>query len=215
MGCLLGTITPGEASGTSQSSVQEAKSTTVEEVVVDERFNDFESPAVAVLAKTHGVDVKSVNGTGKDGRVTKADLQKYLDAKPVQVSPKTVSIAPSKETIVSVFDELKTRSEEPKKIPRIRKKIAQRLKEVQNTAAILTTFNEVDMTEIMALRSKYKDEFKEKHGVGLGFMSLFTKACVEALKRFPDVNCEWRGEELIYKNFCDVGIAVGTDKGLV
>ncbi|PCJ20099.1 MAG: dihydrolipoyllysine-residue succinyltransferase [Candidatus Cloacimonadota bacterium] len=211
VGTLLGTITEGEASNT-PVKFQEV-STTQEEVIADERFNDFESPAVAVLAQTHGVDVKSVSGTGKDGRVTKQDIQKFIDNKPVQVAP--VSTPKIEKEIESVFEEVNFRSETPKKTPRIRKKIAQRLKEVQNTAAILTTFNEVDVTEIMALRSKYKDEFKEKHGVGLGFMSLFTKACVEALKQFPDVNSEWRGDEIVYKNYSDIGIAVGTDKGLV
>ncbi|MCO4782424.1 MAG: 2-oxoglutarate dehydrogenase complex dihydrolipoyllysine-residue succinyltransferase [Candidatus Cloacimonetes bacterium] len=215
VGTLLATITPGSAQEDSSPALDSSAKAVVTEAPAVEasgEFKDFESPAVGVLAKSNGIDVKDVNGTGKDGRVTKSDIQDYL-AKQSKSAP---VVAPKvEEPIESVFSEVDMRTEEPKKIPRIRRKIAQRLKEVQNTAAILTTFNEVDMTEIMALRSRYKDEFKEKHGVGLGFMSLFSKACVEALKQFPDVNAEWRGEELVYRNYADVGIAVGTDKGLV
>lgn len=215
VGTLLATITPGEGSvsAPSESAAPTQVAVDTPNVEASGKFVDFESPAVAVLAKSNGVNVTDVTGSGKDGRVTKSDVQNYISTK-ATVVPSTPAVKEA-EIVDSVFSEVDMRSEEPKKIPRIRRKIAQRLKEVQNTAAILTTFNEVDMTEIMALRSRYKDEFKEKHGVGLGFMSLFTKACVEALKQFPDVNSEWRGEELVYKNYADVGIAVGTDKGLV
>ena len=106
-----------------------------------------------------------------------------------------------------------TRQENPVKMTRLRRKIADRLKEVQNTAAILTTFNEVDMSSIMDLRKRYKDDFKVKYGVNLGFMSLFTKAAVIALQKFPVVNSELRGDELIYRNYNDIGIVVGTDRG--
>ena len=107
------------------------------------------------------------------------------------------------------------RKESPVPLSRMRKRIAQRLKEVQNTAAILTSFNEVDMSAVMDLRSQYKEDFLKRHGVKLGFMSFFAMACVEALKQFPEVNSEWRGETLVHKNFYDIGVAVSTEKGLV
>src|SRR5690606_39249551 len=105
--------------------------------------------------------------------------------------------------------------EERVRMTRLRQTIARRLKEAQNNAAMLTTFNEVDMSAIMALRAQYKDQFEKKHGVKLGFMSFFVKACVAALKQVPDVNAEIDGQDLIYKNHYDIGVAVGTDKGLV
>ena len=161
-----------------------------------------------------------MESSGKDGRVTKGDVLNHLSQTPKKDSSiqtgnlenkATKSQAPNL-TGVSLDS---TRQENPVKMTRIRRKIADRLKEVQNTAAILTTFNEVDMSNIMDLRKRYKDDFKAKYGVNLGFMSLFTKAAVIALQKFPVVNSELRGEELIYRNYNDIGIAVGTDRGLV
>ena len=177
-------------------------------------------PAVTRLVQENNLDVSKLESSGKDGRVTKGDVLNHLSQTPkkdssIQTSnlenKATKSQAPNL-TGVSLDS---TRLDNPVKITRIRRKIADRLKEVQNTAAILTTFNEVDMSNIMDLRKRYKDDFKSKYGVNLGFMSLFTKAAVIALQKFPVVNSELRGEELIYRNYNDIGIAVGTDRGLV
>ncbi len=159
------------------------------------------SPAPRRVVAERGLDPSSIEGTGKGGRVTKGDALK-ADAKPQQ------SKAPS------APKELGPR-EERVKMSRLRQTIARRLKEAQDTAAMLTTFNDVDMTAVMELRGQYKDLFEKKHGVKLGFMSFFVKACCHALKEVPDVNAEIDGTDIIYKNHYDIGVAVGTDKGLV
>ena len=164
-----------------------------------------QAPSVRRIAAETGLDASTVAGTGKDGRVTKGDALAALEARasaPVAVAAPSAPRAPSER-------------EERVKMTRLRQTIARRLKEAQNTAAMLTTFNEVDMTAVMALRAQYKDVFEKRHGVKLGFMSFFVKACVEALKDVPDVNAEIDGQDLIYKNHYDIGVAVGTDKGLV
>jgi 2-oxoglutarate dehydrogenase E2 component (dihydrolipoamide succinyltransferase) len=144
-------------------------------------------------------------GSGKDGRVTKADVSSAA-SQPQPVIPsgaersRGISNAPREERV---------------KMSRLRQRIAERLKAAQNTAAMLTTFNEIDMTAVMALREAYKDSFEKTHGVKLGFMSLFAKACVQALREIPAVNAEIAGDEIIYKNYYDIGIAVGTEQGLV
>jgi len=161
-------------------------------------------PSVQRIAAESGIDVASMNGSGKDGRVTKGDALAALQSKPAAPAP-AAPAAPRR---------LDAR-EERVKMTRLRATIARRLKEAQNTAAMLTTFNEADMSPVMAVRSRYKDKFEEKHGVKLGFMSFFVKACVTALHEVPSVNAEIEGDDVIYKNFYDIGIAVGTDKGLV
>jgi 2-oxoglutarate dehydrogenase E2 component (dihydrolipoamide succinyltransferase) len=164
-----------------------------------------QAPSVRRIATETGLDASAIAGTGKDGRVTKGDALAALEARanaPVAVAP------PSAPRTVS-------EREERVKMTRLRQTIARRLKEAQNTAAMLTTFNEVDMTAVMALRAQYKDVFEKRHGVKMGFMSFFVKACVEALKDVPDVNAEIEGQDLIYKNHYDIAVAVGTDKGLV
>jgi 2-oxoglutarate dehydrogenase E2 component (dihydrolipoamide succinyltransferase) len=164
-----------------------------------------QAPSVRRIAAETGLDASAIAGTGKDGRVTKGDALAALEARanaPVAVA------APSAPRTVS-------EREERVKMTRLRQTIARRLKEAQNTAAMLTTFNEVDMTAVMALRAQYKDVFEKRHGVKMGFMSFFVKACVEALKDVPDVNAEIDGQDLIYKNHYDIAVAVGTDKGLV
>lgn len=171
-------------------------------------------PAVKRLTEENQLDVTSIPASGKDGRVTKGDVLEHISKQNSKAPVTQVKDATKKITgnlPVNGYE----RSEEVVKITRIRKKIAERLKEVQNTAAILTTFNEVDMSAIMELRSRYKEDFKAKYGVNLGFMSLFTKAAVIALQKFPVVNSELRGDELIYRNYNDIGVAVGTDRGLV
>ena len=161
-------------------------------------------PSVQRIGAETGLDVRNVQGTGKDGRVTKGDALAALNSAP----------APAAAAVAAPPRALGAR-EERVKLTRLRQTIARRLKEAQNTAAMLTTFNEVDMSPIMAVRSRYKDRFEEKHGVKLGFMSFFVKACCAALKEIPAVNAEMEGDSIIYKNFYDLGIAVGTDKGLV
>jgi len=157
---------------------------------------DKSGPAARKMIAETGVDAASIAGTGKDGRITKGDVQNSLSAggaAPVATGPR----------------------EERVKMTRLRQAIARRLKESQNTAAILTTFNEIDMTNVLAFRSEYKEAFQEKHGVKLGFMSFFLKASICALKEIPAVNAEIAGDELIYKNYYDIGVAVGTPRGLV
>ena len=163
------------------------------------------SPAPARIAAETGLDLSKVAGTGKDGRVTKGDALAALEARAAAPAPAAAPAAPRA---------LHER-EERVKMTRLRQTIARRLKEAQNTAAMLTTFNEVDMSAVMALRAQYKDVFEKQHGVKLGFMSFFVKACVAALKAIPDVNAEIDGQDVIYKNHYDIGVAVGTDKGLV
>ncbi|MET4636478.1 2-oxoglutarate dehydrogenase complex dihydrolipoyllysine-residue succinyltransferase [Kaistia defluvii] len=166
-------------------------------------------PAVSKLAAESGVDTSAVAGTGKDGRVTKGDLLGAIAGgatAPAPAAPVAVR-AP-----VPADDAAR---EERVRMTKLRQTIARRLKDAQNTAAMLTTFNEVDMGAVMALRGQYKDLFEKKHGVKLGFMSFFTKAVIQALKEIPAVNAEIDGTDLIYKNYYNIGIAVGTDKGLV
>jgi 2-oxoglutarate dehydrogenase E2 component (dihydrolipoamide succinyltransferase) len=167
------------------------------------------SPSVQRIAAETGIDTAGISGTGKDGRITKGDALAAVDAK--ASAPVSVAAAPVAPSAPRPPQE----REERVKMTRLRQTIAKRLKDAQNTAAMLTTFNEVDMTNVMALRNQYKDIFEKKHGVKLGFMSFFTRACIAALKEVPDVNAEIDGGDIIYKNHYDIGVAVGTDKGLV
>jgi 2-oxoglutarate dehydrogenase E2 component (dihydrolipoamide succinyltransferase) len=163
-------------------------------------------PSVQRIASESGIDVSGVTGSGKDGRVTKADALAIIENRSAQQAP--AAHPPLAARVVGDREE---------RVPmtRLRKTVARRLKEAQNTAAMLTTFNEADMSAIMAARNKYKDNFERKHGVKLGFMSFFVKACIAGLKEIPNVNAEIDGDDIIYKNFYDIGIAVGTDRGLV
>ena len=164
-------------------------------------------PAVRKLAEEKGVSAATIQPTGKDGRATKADILAAIDtpaAKPA-AAPAPVPAGPRR----------RGDREERVRMTRLRRTIATRLKEAQNTAALLTTFNEVDMTAVMAMRDRLKEDFEKKHGARLGFMSFFVKACVAALKELPAVNAEIEGDELVYKNYYDIGVAVGTPQGLV
>ena len=164
-------------------------------------------PAAAKMLAEHQVDAAAVPGTGKDGRVTKGDVLDFLARPAAAPAP-----APTTVTAPSAPQE----GEQRVKMTRLRRTIASRLKDAQNTAAMLTTFNEVDMSAAMALRTEYKDAFEKKHGgVRLGFMSFFVQACVAGLKEFPAVNAEIQGDEIVYKNFVHMGIAVGGANGLV
>ncbi|MBR0791387.1 2-oxoglutarate dehydrogenase complex dihydrolipoyllysine-residue succinyltransferase [Bradyrhizobium manausense] len=171
------------------------------------------APSVRKLSAETGVDASTVPGSGKDGRVTKGDMLAAIERAASAPTPVNQPAAAVQVRAPSPADD--AAREERVKMTRLRQTIARRLKDVQNTAAMLTTFNEVDMTNVMALRAHYKDAFEKKHGSKLGFMGFFTKAVVQALKDIPAVNAEIDGTDLIYKNYYHIGVAVGTDKGLV
>ena len=156
------------------------------------------SPAVKRIVEEKNIDIESISGSGKEGRILKGDLVGLMGFSP----------SPNKKKI-------EVGEEERVKMTRLRSTIAKRLKDAQNNAAILTTFNEVDMSMIIQIRKDNKDEFEKRYGVKLGFMSFFIKACVNALETFPAVNAEIQGEEIVYKNYYNIGVAVGTDKGLI
>ena len=156
------------------------------------------SPAARKMAIESNVDLSGVEGSGKNGIVLKEDIMALMGFKPAP-SERKINLGP----------------EERVKMTRLRLTIAKRLKEAQENAAMLTTFNEVDMSEVMSMRSAYKEEFQTKYGVKLGFMSFFVKACVIGLKNYPSINAEIQGEEIVYKNYYNISIAVGTDRGLV
>ncbi|RJX80826.1 2-oxoglutarate dehydrogenase complex dihydrolipoyllysine-residue succinyltransferase [Pseudomonas sp. LS-2] len=173
------------------------------------------APAARKLAEENGIALSSVKGTGKDGRVTKEDVVAAIEAKKSApaAAPAAKPAAPAAAAPVFAAGD---RTEKRVPMTRLRAKVAERLVEAQSTMAMLTTFNEVDMTEVMALRSKYKDLFEKSHnGVRLGFMSFFVKAATEALKRFPAVNASIDGSDIVYHGYADVGVAVSSDRGLV
>ncbi len=170
------------------------------------------SPAARKLAEENDVDPNAVKGTGKDGRVTKEDVQAHIDSS-------KASVGAAKPAAAAAMPEVNVaQGERPeKRVPmtRLRASIAKRLVEAQQTAAMLTTFNEVNMKPIMELRKQYQDSFVKRHGIKLGFMSFFTKAATEALKRFPAVNASIDGNDMVYHGYQDIGVAVSTDRGLV
>ena len=196
VGSLIGLIEEGaEADATSKNNDGDNGQASIADAA---SVNQHLSPAPRKIAADNNIDTSNISGSGKGGRITKGDV--------LNVANNATST------------EVKTVTEKPVervRMSKLRQKIAERLKESQNTAAILSTFNEVDMTEIIALRKEYKDNFLDRHGVRLGFMSLFVKACIEALKSVPAVNAEIDGTDVIYKNFYDIGVAVGTPQGLV
>ena len=170
------------------------------------------SPAVRKLVEDKNLDPSKIPATGKEGRLTKADVLNFLESggknAPVAAAMPDLSIQPG------AYRDLRN-GEERVKMTKLRKVIAKRLKEAQFTAAMLTTYNEVDMTNLLACRNAYKEAFQKKHDVKLGFMSFFVKACTTALKEWPAVNAEIDADSIIYKNYCDIGVAVGTPQGLV
>lgn len=168
-----------------------------------------QSPAVRKIVAETGVDVSAAAGSGKDGRLTKGDVISMLAAQ-------TPAVSVGAPNHVATGTVAKTGPREERvRMTKLRQTIARRLKEAQNTAAMLTTFNEIDMSAVMALRNKYKDNFEKKYQVKLGFMSFFVKAAVQALQELPAVNAQIDGDDIIYKNYYDIGVAVGTDQGLV
>jgi 2-oxoglutarate dehydrogenase E2 component (dihydrolipoamide succinyltransferase) len=171
------------------------------------------APSVRRLSAESGVDAGTVPGSGKDGRVTKGDMLAAIERAAAQPTPVPTTAAAMQVRAPSPADD--AAREERVRMTRLRQTIARRLKDAQNTAAMLTTFNEVDMGHVMALRTQYRDLFEKKHGTKLGFMGFFVRACVQALKEIPAVNAEIDGTDIIYKNYYHIGIAVGTERGLV
>jgi 2-oxoglutarate dehydrogenase E2 component (dihydrolipoamide succinyltransferase) len=170
------------------------------------------SPAVRRLLDEHDLDATIIVGSGKDGRITKADVMGYLkDHSDEDVAPGDSGGAAAEVSVTTVD----TRSEQRVPMTRLRSVIAKRMVEAQHTAAMLTTFNEVDLTEVMALRKRYKETFEKEHDTKLGFMSFFSKAAVEALKKFPAINASVEGDDIVYHNYYDIGIAVSSARGLM
>jgi 2-oxoglutarate dehydrogenase E2 component (dihydrolipoamide succinyltransferase) len=213
-GGKLGTILPGEA-GADAAPAEPARA--IDAGPEEPRPRDVEdAPSAKVMMAEKGLKPEDVTGTGRDGRIMKEDVlrgpAKAAPAAPAPAAAKAPEAAPIPRSPVPAEDAAR---EERVKMTRLRQTIARRLKEAQNSAAMLTTYNEVDMSGVMGLRNEYKDLFEKKHGVKLGFMSFFTKACCHALKEVPEVNAEIDGTDVVYKNFVHMGIAVGTPTGLV
>jgi 2-oxoglutarate dehydrogenase E2 component (dihydrolipoamide succinyltransferase) len=212
-GDVLAILEEGEVTATSEAEPAQEK---VEQKKVpapkEAKGAAKTSPAVRRLLDEHDLDATMVTGTGKDGRLTKGDVMAFLK------SDSSSEVTPGDPTpgvgVVSV-GEGPLREEKRVPMTRLRARIAERLVEAQQTAAMLTTFNEVDLTNVMAMRSKYRDVFEKKHGVRLGFMSFFAKASVEALKKFPVLNASVDGNDILYHNYYDIGIAVSSERGLM
>lgn len=211
VGAVLGSI--GSGTGTAAAAAPKAAEKVAaapkaQQAAAKPVSNDtFLSPAVRKLVDDNKLDPSTIEGTGKDGRLTKGDALEALNA------PKSAPVA--KAPAAPSGPRNKADREERVKMTRLRQRIAERLKEAQNTAAMLTTFNEVDMSHVIALRNQYKESFEKRHGVKLGFMSFFVKAAIQALKDFPSVNAEIDGTDIVYKNYYDIGVAVSTPTGLV
>ena len=215
-GALLGQITEGAASAKSASAPAAKPTAPVSSPPISAPPAMPPSPAAAKIALDRGIDLSSVAGSGKRGQVLKSDLLAPVPPALIQVPP-----TPPREMRAEAPPPPKAARgedaprEERVRLSRLRQTIARRLKEAQNAAAMLTTFNEVDMSAVMELRNRYKDLFEKKHGVKLGFMGFFVKACCQALEEVPAVNAEIDGSDIVYKHFAHIGVAVGTDKGLV
>jgi 2-oxoglutarate dehydrogenase E2 component (dihydrolipoamide succinyltransferase) len=216
VGALLGQIKEGAGAPSAKATAPAAEKAAVASTPAPAKSSSPDlplAPSVRKLAAESGMDAATVPGSGKDGRVTKGDMMAAIERAASAPTPVAQPAAAIHVRAPSPADDASR--EERVKMTRLRATIARRLKEAQNTAAMLTTFNEVDMSAVMGLRNHYKDLFERKHGVKLGFMGFFVKACVQALKEIPAVNAEIDGGDIIYKNYYHVGIAVGTDKGLV
>ena len=225
VGAVLGVI--GDGGGSAQPAVKPATGEAAVKASAKESARPAAaaeplSPAVRKLVEENKLNLAEISASGKDGRLTKGDVLAFLDARgKTTVGPAATPAAPAAERPPAPTPAAPAAlrptgpREERVRMTRLRKRIAERLKQAQNTAAMLTTFNEVDMTNVMALRNLHKDAFEKKHGVKLGFMSFFAKACIVALKEVPAVNAEIDGDDIVYKNHYDIGVAVGTEQGLV
>ncbi len=216
---ILAKIKAGDAAPDAAKGGAETDAGASERTAASAASAPAHSPAVRKLIEEHGIDPQQLSGSGKAGRVLKEDVLKYLDS---QSAAKATSAAPQQPTTEKAPahspERLTSSGDRPeKRVPmsRLRQRIAERLVDAQQTAAILTTFNEVNMQPIIELRKKYKDEFEKTHGVRLGFMSFFVRAAVEALKRFPEVNASIDGKDVVYHGYQDIGVAVSSPRGLV
>ena len=204
VGALLGAIEEGAAGAAAKpAATAPAAAPAALKIAEPAKVETPLSPAVRKIVTENKLDPATIPATGRDGRLTKGDVIEQL-SRPAVIPVSIPAAAPAP-----------SGGEERVKMSRLRLTIARRLKEAQNTAAMLTTFNEVDMSAVMALRNEFKEMFEKKHGVKLGFMSFFAKAVIQALKDVPAVNAEIDGEDLVYKNYYHLGVAVGTEKGLV
>ena len=199
-----------QSSGNDQIDSNQNEATNYQEKKLDVE----NAPAAKKMMSEHNINERDVTGSGKEGRILKEDVKNFIEDNkfPKNKEPEEPNTAEFKG---QEFRDSQGQLEEVKRMSRLRQTIAERLKSAQNTAAILTTYNEIDMTEVMAIRQTFKDEFELKHSVKLGFMSFFIKACCHALKEIPEVNAEIRKTDIIYKNFVNMGVAVGTENGLV
>ena len=208
-GQLLAVIEEGaQPAAAPKAAPAEAKS---EAKADGEAAKDKLSPSVRRLVEENRLDTSAIAGSGRDGRLTKSDVVGFLGQQPAASGAAAAPPAPSARPVLPAG----ARAEHRVPMTRLRQRIAQRMVEAQSTQALLTSFNEVDLTAVNELRARYKDRFEKEHGVKLGFMSFFVKACIEALKRFPVVNASVDGADIVYHEFYDIGVAVSTDRGLV
>ena len=198
VGAILGSVGAGTASVAKKEPVKAPEPVKPKIVEVPVSKKEILSPAVKRIVEEKRIDINTISGSGRDGRILKGDLLESMGLPSVPSSARVTK-----------------GDEERVKMTRLRATIAKRLKEAQNNAAMLTTFNEIDMSRIIEMRAEYKDGFQKRYGVKLGFMSFFVRSCVEALKAFPIINAEIQQDEIVYKNYYNIGVAVGTEKGLV
>jgi 2-oxoglutarate dehydrogenase E2 component (dihydrolipoamide succinyltransferase) len=198
VGAILGSVGAGTASVAKKEPVKAPEPVKPKIVEVAASKKEILSPAVKRIVEEKRIDISTISGSGRDGRILKGDLLESMGLPSVPSSARVTK-----------------GDEERVKMTRLRATIAKRLKEAQNNAAMLTTFNEIDMSRIIEMRAEYKDGFQKRYGVKLGFMSFFVRSCVEALKAFPIINAEIQQDEIVYKNYYNIGVAVGTEKGLV
>lgn len=202
---------PAEGAPAAVKAANEPQINEPESAATEERADALLSPAARKLATENNIDPAQITGTGRDQRITKADIVNYLESR-TQRSKQAPAAAPAAEPLVDIGGE---RPEKRVAMSRLRARVAERLKDAQNTAAILTTFNEVNMQPVMELRNKYKEKFEKAHGARLGFMSFFAKAASEALKQYPVINASVDGQDIVYHGYYDIGIAVSSPRGLV
>jgi len=198
VGAILGSVGAGTASVAKKEPIKAPEPVKPKIVEVAASKKEILSPAVKRIVEEKRIDINTISGSGRDGRILKGDLLESMGLPSVPSSARATK-----------------GDEERVKMTRLRATIAKRLKEAQNNAAMLTTFNEIDMSRIIEMRAEYKDGFQKRYGVKLGFMSFFVRSCVEALKAFPIINAEIQQDEIVYKNYYNIGVAVGTEKGLV
>ena len=198
VGAILGSVGAGTASVVKKEPVKAPEPVKPKIVEVPVSKKEILSPAVKRIVEEKRIDINTISGSGRDGRILKGDLLESMGLPSIPSSARATK-----------------GDEERVKMTRLRATIAKRLKEAQNNAAMLTTFNEIDMSRIIEMRAEYKDGFQKRYGVKLGFMSFFVRSCVEALKAFPIINAEIQQDEIVYKNYYNIGVAVGTEKGLV